>query len=76
MRVDPDDREPAGAGRKPADRTQVGAAAASENEGKRREVAALRRDLLLERLLLDHSGFGIRKFQPRGGGHRLASLAP
>ena len=76
MGVDPHHRQPAAARREAADRADVGAAAAAEHERARRQVADLRRDLLVERRLLDHRGLGIGEREPGRGGHRLAAAPP
>ena len=77
MRIDPHDREPAAAPLgEAADRADMRAATASEDERSHGEVADLRGDLVLQRRLLDHRRLRVRERELGGLGHRLAACPP
>src|SRR5207248_9880985 len=74
--VEPDEREPAVAGREPFDRADVGTATAAEDERPLGQLGCDRQVLLAERLLLDHRRLGIWQRQPRRLRHRPTAIAP
>ena len=76
VRVQPDDGESVVTRGEPADRADVGAAAAAQHERAVRQTAGDRVGLLRQRLALDDERLRIREGEERGVGHRLAAHAP